>query len=69
MRAMNITLNGEPKELADKTSIASLTEDLILSKKRFAVEVNEQIIPRSLHTETMLSDGDVVEIVVAIGGG
>ncbi|MBL8406345.1 MAG: sulfur carrier protein ThiS, partial [Candidatus Accumulibacter sp.] len=37
--------------------------------KRIAVERNGEIVPRSRHGETMLADGDRVEIVVAVGGG
>ena len=37
--------------------------------KRLAVEVNEEVVPRSEHGEYCLRDGDRVEIVHAIGGG
>jgi sulfur carrier protein len=34
-----------------------------------AVEVNDEIVPRSRHGATVLTEGDRVEIVVAVGGG
>lgn len=69
MRSMNIQLNGKPYQTDQGLTIADLIAQLSMGDKRFAVEVNEQIIPRSKHTEYALQTDDVVEIVVAIGGG
>lgn len=66
---MQIQLNGEPHALDREQSVAELVESLGLGGRRIAVELNEDIVPRSLHAETLLSDGDSVEIVHAIGGG
>jgi len=69
MRDMKIQLNGEPYQADQALTIAELINQLSMGDKRFAVEVNEQIIPRGKHSEHQLQDNDVVEIVVAIGGG
>ena len=37
--------------------------------RRVAVELNQEIVPKSQHTSTVLKQGDVVEVVHAIGGG
>lgn len=66
---MQIQLNGEPYALDREQSVAELVETLGLGERRIAVELNEDIVPRSLHAETRLGDGDHVEIVHAIGGG
>lgn len=66
---MEILLNGDPHALSDGETIAVLLESLGLVGKRLAVEVNEDVIPRSAHATTALSEGDRVEIVRAIGGG
>ena len=66
---MRIELNGEPHVIADGATIASLVERLALTGRRFAVEVNEEVVPRGRHAEHVLADGDRVEIVHAIGGG
>lgn len=66
---MQIQLNGEARTLDAEASVAQLVESLGLAGRRIAVEVNEEIVPRSVHGETRLSDGDRVEIVHAIGGG
>ena len=66
---MNITLNGESKEIPEGTTAAQLVEFLDLRGRRLAIEINEEIVPRSSYTACRLSPGDHVEIVHAIGGG
>ncbi|MBI5451629.1 MAG: sulfur carrier protein ThiS [Gammaproteobacteria bacterium] len=66
---MEIVLNGAPRSIADGTSVTALVESLGLTGKRIAVEINLEIVPRSLHASQLLQSGDRVEIVHAIGGG
>ena len=66
---MNISLNGKTHSLADNSSLANLIDALELTGKRIAVEVNDELVPRSEHTDCQLNEGDRVEIVQAIGGG
>ena len=66
---MQIQLNGDAVELPDPMTVADLIAHLELTGKRLAVEVNEDIVPRSQHPELTLSEGDRVEVVHAIGGG
>lgn len=42
---------------------------MALTGKRLAVEINEDIVPRSQHPKFVLNDGDRIEVVRAIGGG
>ncbi|MEA2120206.1 sulfur carrier protein ThiS [Halovibrio sp. HP20-50] len=67
--ATQIRLNGEPHTLSAGHTVADLVEQLGLSGRRIAVEINEEIVPRSQHADTRLIDGDHVEVVHAIGGG
>ncbi|MGC8120642.1 sulfur carrier protein ThiS [Marinobacter sp. VGCF2001] len=66
---MLVQVNGEPMELASGATIAALIDQLTLTGKRLAVEVNEDIVPRSQHVHFTLNEGDRVEMVHAIGGG
>ena len=66
---MQVMLNGDPHTVADGATVASLIEQLDLAGKRVAVEVNEEVVPRSRHGAHVLASGDRVEIVHAIGGG
>ena len=66
---IRVTLNGQSESFAEPLSIAALLQSRQLAGKRLAVERNGEIVPRSLHAETRLADGDTIEIVVAVGGG
>lgn len=66
---MQILLNGKPANVNETDTVAALIEQLGLSGKRIAVEINEDIVPRSTHASRLLLAGDRVEIVHAIGGG
>lgn len=66
---ITIVLNGSNKQIDSNTSIVQLLVSLDLGEKRLAVEVNQQIIPRSDFANVTLNEQDNVEIVQAIGGG
>ena len=65
---INITLNGESRKVA-QGSIADLVRSIELDPAKVAVERNLAIVPRSALDETMLAEGDVLEIVHFVGGG
>jgi len=66
---MQIVLNGTARECAPAITISTLLADAGYAERRVAVEVNREIVPRSLHDRYALGEGDRVEIVQAIGGG
>lgn len=66
---MQIQLNGQPYSPGDVKTIADLLDALAMTGRRVAVELNTEIVPRSQYAETLLKDGDRLEIVQAIGGG
>ncbi|MEZ5436319.1 MAG: sulfur carrier protein ThiS [Pseudomonadales bacterium] len=66
---MDIILNGETTAIPDHLTVTQLIEQLGLAGKRIAIEINQTIVPRSAHADTVLHSGDRVEIVHAIGGG
>ena len=66
---MTIRLNGEPHELAGPITITALLEQLGIDARRVAVEHNLLIVKRDRQGETMVSEGDEVEIVNFVGGG
>jgi sulfur carrier protein len=67
--AVTIVCNGEPRSLAQATTVAALVAELALPPRQIAVEVNLQLIPRGQHAQHVLADGDRVEIVSLVGGG
>jgi sulfur carrier protein len=66
---MHVQVNGESREVPVGTTVADLVADLASAGQRFAVEVNEELVPRSTHADRLLADGDRIEVVHAIGGG
>jgi sulfur carrier protein len=66
---MKIVVNGQERALAASVTVAVLLDELGMAGKRVAVEVNQEIVPRSRHAEVRLNDSDRVEVVFAIGGG
>lgn len=66
---MNILLNGENLPLAENTTAAVLLEQMGLSGKRLAMEVNHSILPRTEFDSYVFQPNDRVELVQAIGGG
>ncbi len=66
---MDVIVNGEPRDFAAGETLASLVAALELESQRIAIEVNEEIVPRSRYASLRLKAGDRVEVVTAIGGG
>jgi sulfur carrier protein len=66
---VKILLNGTPREVAANLSVGDLLDAEGYAQRKVAIEVNREIIPRSLHAQRTLREGDRVEIVHAIGGG
>ncbi|MEB4589725.1 sulfur carrier protein ThiS [Candidatus Thiothrix sp. Deng01] len=66
---MEILVNGTPHLIPADTTVAQLLAILELQGKRLAVEVNQELVPRSQFDSTALNSHDAVEIVHAIGGG
>ena len=69
MTELTITLNGDPRRVAEGTSIADLLVQLELPAAKVAVERNLAIVPRSTFADVVLADGDALEIVHFVGGG
>ncbi len=66
---IRVTLNGAPREFPAPLTFTQLIDELALGGRRLAVERNGEIVPRSRFGETRLSDGDRIEVVMAVGGG
>ena len=66
---IEIVVNGAAQRLERPLPLSALIDRMALSGKKIAVEKNGEIVPRSAHGETVLADGDRLEIVVAVGGG
>ena len=66
---MLVTINGAERRIAAPLTVARLVGELGFEGKRVAIERNGEIVPRSRYAEVALTDGDRLEVVVAVGGG
>ena len=66
---MQIQINGQAHTCADACHLEDIVLQLGYEGKRIAIERNGEIVPRSQYAHTVLNDGDVLELVVAVGGG
>lgn len=66
---ISVTINGEEQVLDTAVCLEDLLIILGLTKGKVAIERNLEIVPRSRYSETMVQDGDRLEIVHFIGGG
>lgn len=63
-----VKINGEELDIAGKT-VAEYLATTSYDSKRIAVECNGDIVPKAKYGETVLKDGDCVEVVSFVGGG
>ena len=66
---MIVRVNGEQTEIPDGLTVRGLVEHLGLTDGPVAVERNLDVVPRAEHAITLVTDGDVLEIVHFVGGG
>lgn len=63
-----VKINGTQVNAAGLT-LAQYLETANFNLKRIVVERNEEIIPKAKYDQTILCDGDVIEIITFMGGG
>jgi thiamine biosynthesis protein ThiS len=68
-KRVQVSLNGETKEVSEGTTLLALVEQLSLAPERLALELNREVVRRADWPSVVLSEGDRVEIVHFVGGG
>lgn len=66
---MKLVINGEERVVPDVANLAALIDSLSMKADRVAVELNREIVQRGKWSDTLLQDGDKLEIVHFVGGG
>ncbi|GBD35779.1 Thiazole synthase [bacterium HR36] len=66
---IEIWLNGERQRVPRGQTLANLLARLDLDPRRVAVEVNQQLVPRTQHDQYVIQPGDRIEVVTLVGGG
>ena len=63
-----VRINGKELNAAGKT-VAEYIAATSYDSRRIAVECNGDIVPKARYGDTVLKDGDIVEVVSFVGGG
>lgn len=63
-----VKINGEPVK-ADGMTVEEYLKTTDYDPVRIAIEINGDIIPKAMYSQTVIHDGDSVEIVSFVGGG
>ena len=63
-----VKINGSFVD-ADGKTISEYLAETDYDPTRIAVEQNGTIVPKAQYDSTVLSDGDVIEVVSFVGGG
>lgn len=69
MTELALMVNGESRRVPAPATVQDLLDRLGLDGRGVVVELNRRIVRRPEHTETLLQDGDAVELVHFVGGG
>ena len=66
---IHLRVNGAPRIVASDCTLAGLIDVLGFKRRRIAIAVNRDVVPRSAFASHRLAAGDQVEILEAVGGG
>ena len=69
MNMITVELNGEAKTVASNQNLEQAIVQWDLASQQFAIAVNENFVPQSLYANTLLQEGDRVELLVPMQGG
>ncbi len=66
---ITVTVNGTSLELQQPQTIQQLLSLAQVPANYLAVEINQEVVPREVHTSQLVADGDQIEVVTLVGGG
>ena len=66
---IKVSVNGEVKELENNLNVSEMIEVLQYKVKGFAVAVNTTFVPIAKYNETIIKEGDTIDILAPVQGG
>ena len=66
---MKVTVNGAEREIAPASSLADVLTALGMPERGIAVARNDAVVRRGEFAQTLLREGDRIEIIQAVAGG
>ncbi len=69
MEKITVMINGRKREVAPGMTLTMLLDNLDISTRGIAVELNREVVPKTMHPKTTLKKNDAIEIIRMTGGG
>jgi len=69
IKKIKIRLNGKNRNITEGYKLYDLVNELDISLKKVAIELNKEIIDKKKIKKIILNDKDTIEVVHFIGGG
>ena len=66
---MQVTINGEKRELAESLTISEILKNLELPSERVAIELNKEVVRKKDWENIKVNDADKIEVIHFVGGG
>jgi len=66
---IDISLNNEPKKIAEKIPLSDALVQWGFGEIKIAVAINGEFVPRSTYKDRLLEANDQIDIVKPVGGG
>ena len=68
-KKIQIYINGKKKNIDVNDKLTNILEDFFIKNKLVAIELNEEVVPKSKYKTKRISQNDRIEILELIGGG
>ena len=69
VKKIKIKINGKITKVKDSMKLSSFLKDLKIPIKKVAIELNQEIVDKTILDKINLKKNDKIEIVHFIGGG
>jgi len=66
---IQIYINGKKKNINSNYNLINILEEYSLNNKLVAIEINQEVIPKSNYKTKKINKNDRIEILELIGGG
>ncbi len=66
---IQIYINGKKKNINSNCNLIDILKEYSLINKLVAVEINQEVIPKSRYKTITINKNDKIEILELIGGG
>ena len=66
---IQIYINGKKKNINSNCNLINIIEEYSLKNQLIAIEINQEVVPKSSYKTKKINKNDKIEILELIGGG